>query len=567
MASFVNSFFIAWGLSRITQTPTQNILTVVFFFLGLLLIKHVEKLETTSYKSIKVFSVIFSLLYLCGDYENICYDLSNKFFCLIILLVTGYGLFMLFYNLLQAFIYYGQRLEIKYDTNSKINKMSNLKFGFISGLIAFICWTPYLLKNFPGIMTVDSINQYAQIIGVWDSNNHHPWLHTLIIKLFYNIGLFFTNNASLAIAFYTIAQMLFMAFCVAYFMVFLKRFNLKTCWYVLVLAFYSLVPYQAVYSISMIKDAPFAGFCLLYTLSLFTMLKDESFSKKTLLLNFISGVFFCLFRTNGFYAFLVMIPFFLVAFKKNIKPVLFVEIAILAVVLIFKGPVMTAFNIEQPDLVENLSMPGQQISKVLINNRELTAEQNEFLNKIMDTSKISEDYNPYVSDWFKKLVRAGDQDYLKEHFGEFIKIYIQIGLKYPGDYLVAYRDQTIGYWFPCTDQVEIAANEGIIENEFGISTMPIISGPIVIKINELATKLHTMIPGLGILWSIGALMWIIIISLLLTSIRGNKKYCILFVPALAIFATLMASTPVAYDFRYAYAYVYCMPIYIFLAFL
>jgi len=579
------SILTSWALVLITRIGTRHLLAALFFLLSLLLLEAVSQ----QYAKVQVplslkrtalgLGLLFTFFYLCGDFEGICGELTNLLFRLFVLGVAGIGLFILFYKvLLLLFLFLFVRIigcSLVPAPSTCFNRMNNACFGMLSWLTCMACWTPYLLKSFPGILTIDSMNQYAQIIGIYGQNNHHPWVHTQLIRLFYRIGLLFTSDPSKAVAFYTVAQMCFMAFCVSYLMCYLHRFRLKTRVYLLVLAFYALVPYNAAYAISMIKDTMFGGFALLYTLALLTLLLRSreaplTFRKNrgTLLLLIISGGFFSLFRSNGFYAFLIMIPFVVWSFRKSLRVIVPAQAAILLAVLLVKGPVMDACGVIQPDLVESLSIPGQQISRVLMNGRELTGEQSAFLNRIMDTSRMPEGYNPHVSDWFKRLVRMGDAEYLSGHFGEFLKIYMELGLRYPGDYLIAYRDQTIGYWFPLSDQPEIALNEGVCENEFGLQTQAVLKGPLVIKVNEILFKLHLIFPFYGLLWSVGALFWIILICMCITGLfQKDKRLLLLYLPAIGIFLTLMLATPVGKDFRYAYGYVYCMPLYLLLPFI
>ncbi len=51
-----------------------------------------------------------------------------------------------------------------------------------------LCWLPYFLYQYPGIMTPDSVNQFEQVLGLIPYSNHHPWVHTLLIGLIYHIG-------------------------------------------------------------------------------------------------------------------------------------------------------------------------------------------------------------------------------------------------------------------------------------------------------------------------------------------------------------------------------------------
>lgn len=83
-------------------------------------------------------------------------------------------------------------------------------------LVCLLCWLPYFLYEYPGIMSPDSINQFEQVVSMKPWSNHHPVAHTLCLDFFYHIGRSFTTDINAAISCYTIAQMLlFMAFCIA----------------------------------------------------------------------------------------------------------------------------------------------------------------------------------------------------------------------------------------------------------------------------------------------------------------------------------------------------------------
>ena len=140
--------------------------------------------------------------------------------------------------------------------------------------------------------------------------------------------------------------------------------------------------------------------------------------------------------------------------------------SILLMVVIVKYPVMNALHVMQPDLIESLSIPTQQIAAVLCNDRELSEEQRELIENVIDTTYIKELYNPTFADNMKELVRAGNQEYLAAHKGEYLKLWAQLGLAYPGDYMKAYINQTYGYWYPDSFYL-VAEGEGISATELG----------------------------------------------------------------------------------------------------
>ena len=65
----------------------------------------------------------------------------------------------------------------------------------------------------------------------------------------------------------------------------------------------------------------------------------------------------------------------------------------------------------------------------------------------------------------------------------------------------------------------------------------------------------------------GALFWILLLCMCIVGLYQNRSYLLVYLPAIGIFLTLLIATPVAKDFRYAYGYVFCIPLYLLLGFL
>ena len=80
--------------------------------------------------------------------------------------------------------------------------------------------------------------------------------------------------------------------------------------------------------------------------------------------------------------------------------------AILAVAVIIKYPVMNKAGVIQPDFIESLSIPTQQIAAVICNDRTLTDEQLSLIENVVDLTYIKELYNPIFADNMKELVRS-----------------------------------------------------------------------------------------------------------------------------------------------------------------
>lgn len=585
------SFVTTWALMKASRMEPGNILTFVFFLLVFFFYRHVNRrmdLLQVSNRVALLTAVIFTALYMLVDYPHYIELLTSPLYRFVVLAVIFVGFVCLFYYLLHFLYSYAcnkKRLyrvlltryqDMPYSCEGRRPRVSACFSAFANfvrshtALCAFLCcllcWLPYYLYQYPGIMTPDSINQLEQILGVIPWSNHHPWVHTLVFGLFYHIGYALTKNMVIAVSVYTFFQMCLLAGSVAYFISTLRSHKIRPFVLLLIVAFYALIPYHAVFSVTVWKDIPFAAAVLFFSCAILRLSVQNKVCAGNLAVLFITGAMICLFRSNGWYAFLLALPFLLFGFRRKAKAVYPPLLAALLLAAAVKYPVMNAFQVEQPDFIESVSIPMQQIAAVICNDRYLTEEELSLIEEVVDLTYIHELYNPTFADNIKELVRAGHQDYLVAHKNEFSKLWIDLGLRYPGDYLTAYVDQTYGYWYPDSFYL-VAEAEGVSATDLGVSHTPLIGGPLVIKTKEIAIKLGSMVPIYGTLWSMGVACWVLLFSISVTVIRRDYHRLICYLPGFALLLSVLAATPVATEFRYVYFLVLCLPFYLITAIL
>ena len=587
----LQSFLTTWALMKSSRMEPGNILTFVFYLLVFFFYRHVNRrmdLLQVSNRVALLTAVVFTSLYMLVDYPHYVELLTSRLYRFIILAVVFAGFVCLFYYLLHFLYSYAcnrkrlylllltryQDIPYTYEgSRPRISACFSAFANFIRShtalctfLCCLFCWLPYYLYQYPGIMTPDSINQLEQILGVIPWSNHHPWVHTLVFGFFYHIGYALTGNMVAAVSVYTFFQMCLLAGSVAYFISTLRSHKIRPFVLLLIMAFYALIPYHAVFSVTVWKDIPFAAAVLFFSCAVLRLSVQNQVCFKNLAVLFIAGVMICLFRSNGWYAFLLAMPFLLFGFRRKAKAVYLPLFAALFVAVIVKYPVMSAFHVQQPDFIESVSIPMQQITAVICNGRYLSDEELALIEEVVDLTYIHDLYNPTFADNIKELVRAGNQDYLVTHKNEFLKLWIDLGLRYPGDYLTAYVNQTYGYWYPDSFYL-VAEAEGVSATDLGVSHTPLIGGPLVIKAKEIAIKLGSMVPIYGTLWSMGVACWVLLFSISVSVIRRDYHRLICYLPGIALLLSVLAATPVATEFRYVYFLVLCLPFYLITAIL
>jgi len=570
---FMKSFLSLFAIMRITGMSTKNPCSLILFLILLYVFAklgsdHVEGHIVPGDMTLSaVLSALFAIFTISAQYQTVLGSLTNPLFCGTILLLTGGGLLLIYYHLSIWFLQTASCLNL---TGAGY---SYAWIPFLAALACLLCWLPYFLYEYPGVMTPDSINQYAQIIGAYELSNHHSVTHTALIAMFYQFGLSFTGDPHMGLALYTFAQMLFMAFVAGYVVRTLQKADVIMPVLVLTICFYALMPYNGVYAVTIWKDILFAGSMTLFAATLMRFLLRGSYAASsdtvpklqvseyfTLLLPYVlSGILLCLLRTNGWYVFVLSVPFILITYRKWPKVIIPANLIILMLVLFVKYPVMHVYEIQQDSIVEALSIPLQQLARVLADKESLSEKEAAFLEQLMDVEQAANLYQPDVSDNIKYLVYQKGSSYLESHKSEFFRTWFSIGLKHPKTYFDAYVAQTNGYWYP-DGSYEVGLADGVYPNTFHIRWQPIIKGTIIIKIKELVFKLPDIIPLYGLLWSMGFILWSILLIAALSLRMGKPANAMVCLPFLLLTATLCIATPVAAEFRYTYAAFYALPL-------
>lgn len=564
------SFFTSWAFMKAGNMEPGNLLTGVIFLLAFFLYRHISlrlSAKTFAYtrtarRCAIVLAAVYAMFYMLMDYRRYIATLTNRLYQIVVLSAVFVGFFICFYKLLLLlFSYSGDKKTLArflYRLGGGGRPVpGHLCLYCFAGCL--LCWLPYFLYQYPGVMTPDSINQLEQALGVIGYNNHHPFVHTMIFSLFYHAGYFLFGDMTAAVSLYTFFQMCFLAFSIYYLLKTLERYCVRSYILVIITLFYALVPYHAVFAVTVWKDIPFAAVVMLFGCSIFRMIMKQGPAEIGMFV--FSGIMICLLRSNGWYGFLFCVPFLLYAYRRQAGRMFPAIAGIVLTAALVKYPVMNSLHVTQPDLIESLSIPTQQIAAVLCNDRELDSEQRALVEHVIDTTYIKELYNPGFADNMKELVRAGDQAYLAAHKWEYFKLWAQLGMAYPADYLRAYIDQTCGYWYPDSFYL-VAEGEGVSATKLGVSHKPLIRGPVVVKVKEIALKMGGMLPMYGLLWSMGVAFCFLLFCIANAFVRQEKEKMILYLPSFALYLTVMIATPVATDFRYVYFMVFSVPFYL-----
>ena len=594
------AYIITFAIYNVGGFETSDIVLGIFFVSAIILLgaigQNPQSITESSENNPKVnvvsnvLAAIFTLSYSIYMGSRLTGGLENKLFALVDILMTIAGLYIMFFLFIRRIlvIFAGPRTSVTIEIpqvavaqapktmnneeQSAVTESTpaglNLKLMFIYAGIVFLALLPLFLINFPGTMTVDSFNQLSQARGLTPLHDHHPWVHTLIIKLFYNIGYSLSNNVTVGIAAFILAQMLLVSLGLGFTAETLASLGSGRMGAVIVIAGFILFPYHAAFTITMWKDILFALGVLIITILLYKeLVAGIRPGVADSLLFVLSSLAVCLFRHNGFYAYILCALIF--AFRaivnrrssdayvgKNARTAILTLVSIL-ICLIINGPVKSGLNVQNGDFGHELAIPLQQIARVVQLNGDISDEELEELARVNSIEYIVNNYEPGGADNMIQWLVAGDSDYVKNNKGRFLKLYLSLGLKNPNAYIMAFIDQTKGYY--TTMMPEQTAYYGILPNGDNLDNYPIFGAGVRIKINEILSKLQDVLPVYAIFYSPGACLLILILMIGIEKVRGRRSMLLVFLPQLCLTLTVLIATPLVADLRYAYALMLSMP--------
>lgn len=460
-------------------------------------------------------------------------------------------------------------------------RQGHWRIWLLFSLLCLFCYLPYYLMYYPTWFNNDAVWQMQQAFGMAAKSNHHPYFHTLIIKVFLAAGNFLFGNLTAAVAFYTFFQMAMVSAVFGFLLFLLYKKGTGVFWLLLAAGFYALLPVNAMFSICMGKDAWFTAAFLLFTWAVSACVREKDAAQAEnaedpgsaenavfrgwWVFYILTGLSVCLLRSNGIFVFLGTSAFLILSSlgRKRMawrrRQPLFVSTAVvLTLYLFWQGPILSALHVEPPDTIEGLTMPTQHLLCAYKRGGSLTTEEIEMLERVVPLAEIDEYYNPYLFDMTKNYIRQnGHQEVIAENRGAYAKLWLSVGLKNPMLYLEGQIRQTAGYYaLRIPHETYLYGDYFMVENPFGIEAeRKLFSYDDSLVMGKFLQGFQTLY---GRIWSLGANTWLLLLGLAcaLYRRRGIAPY----LPALCLLISLLLAAPVYNEFRYAYGVFAALPL-------
>lgn len=372
-------------------------------------------------------------------------------------------------------------------------------------LILVLLVLPVFLAEFPGFFVYDAHDELYEVL-TRTFTAHHPLLHVLLLGR--TIAFFhkFTGSWNAGIAVYIFLQMLVITAVFSLVLQMLRKFYVPRRIRVICLLFLGLFPTVVMYVLCSAKDGLFSAFLLLLTVFLYLLYRDpEHFlqSRKKAAGFVLSALLMMLFRYNGFYSFLVFVPFGIIflprthsSLKRPVpsggpseqrcpvssgdrspqrrpadsgepslqrRPALFrqhssrpsrsLRLRITAMLLlpvalflaVNTGMTKILTGPDTKEYQEMLTVPISQLARAYNYQKDVFSKEDILLlHRYLPEENLNR-YEPLCTD----LLKVGfNNEAFSEDKSSFVKLWLRIGKKAPAVYVNAWLLTSYGYWYP-----------------------------------------------------------------------------------------------------------------------
>ena len=433
-------------------------------------------------------------------------------------------------------------------------------YEFSLFLSIMMIWAVYLCANFPGTITIDTLNQFRQAMGITEITDAHPALLTLMYRYVFKIsggpGLF------------TILQIALYALALTAFLSYLNKLGLSKKITSVVAILFSTHIVNGIYATVLWKDVLYTV-ALLWATLLFLKLsieKKQFFSVSNIIQLSLCSAFIFLLRHNGIVVFamiLVVMAIAIIAFR-SVKP-LAVILTTLILVGVVKGPVYSSMDIEN----QSLSAPTALLHGIVYTCMESDFES-ELLESVVPMEVWYDMYEPYSTNSFA-FSEPAIQNNINEKMNDLsttvvVKEYLRAFANHP---FLIIKDRLYGCnalwnsivsgynWRTGNDQYKIVVES----NELDLYCRENAITRFVSNVYQISVSNYFFD---SLIWRAGPYLSVAFVLLLISIIQKKRAFLLTYIPIVGNSLSLILSMAWQ-DYRYVY-YVFVLCVFLVLSY-
>ncbi len=436
----------------------------------------------------------------------------------------------------------------------------------LAWFVVFLAYIPCFLAFFPGLYCYDMIWQWGMFAS-HNYNTHHPLIHTLISSGLIEFGknIFGSYNAGLAV--HSLFQLLVLSGSIAFAGSFLGRLRIGRRLWLAVMLFYILFPFFPVLGVSTTKDVLFG--CLF--LDVFTCLCDMVSSRRVYrgwrLAGFLAvSALMGMFRNNAVYglAFSVfaMLLVWLFAGRRSREGKFLLQLTALlfAAVILTEGgfsALEVGLHAGKGSVAEMMSIPCQQLARIYVNHSdEIGAEEREELFRYIPEDALKQ-YRYWLSDPVKDHFNA---DYFNGNRTGFLRLWLRMGKRFPGDFILAPLYNTLGAWYlggdsSCYMEYEMSRPFDEAHRVESRSLLPPLK-KVYSWFNDV--NFQKYLPVVSLIFYTSFYAWMVLAAAVLIAVRRRWIYLVLPLFCAGYILTLLLGP--CMTVRYMFGVILCVPV-------
>jgi len=478
-------------------------------------------------------------------------------------------LFFALYRELLIFLQSRRFLSLFHAPNLAPDQAALCKKFLLFWAALFLCWTPFWIARFPGVVSDDAGRALQQYFYETVRTADHPYGYTLLIGSVIQLGMLI-HSGNLGVALFIALQMAFLSGVFAFTLRDMAEAGCSAWARGIVFCFYALLPVIASYVGVIIKDvmfsAAFVGYILV--LSRAVLKRDEARSKNKWWISFL--VFSCLvllLRQNGKMVVYPTTIFLLVYFWKHVpwkKRALHSALLLLPVLiaLVFQQFIVKPALIAVDSTADILGVPLQQTVRILRDHEESVTDQDiEAIDALYQYDLLTDAYRPGITDYTRIKYRYFDSVSLQAKL-DFLGVWAKLSLKHPLTAFHAFWALSSGYFDPTADG-SVYGTTTIAESS---SKYPAAVGPTQ---PEVLRSLRDRFFALEAIWrklpfvkqlnNVGLYPWLLLLGFLLLRRVPERRARWIYLPYLFIFIGCLLAPGFTQCTRYAFPLVYGAP--------
>lgn len=435
-----------------------------------------------------------------------------------------------------------------------------------------ICWFPIIAAHFPASFMHDSFYQLLQWSGKAPFTTHHPFISTVFIGLFMDLGLFL-GDANIGAFILVVIQTLLLIVAIVILIREMMKLHCPMTLVYFTIIFFALCPIWSGYVQCVVKDTLNISFNIFFIVIYINLIRDARWithrrNQVFLLLSLFGN---CCFRNTGmFLAILTLVPLLIYQLMRDTHGKCFrltgsIFTLFIIVHVMFNALFLPWLGVQKGPAKEMLSIPFQQTARYMkYYPEDITPKEKKRIGNILDIKTMGKVYNPNLSDPVK------DRSHVRKgNLVPYFKAWAAMGIRHPGVYIDAALNHTCGYFYPNSFNkshmsilqlyIKEKSYDGRSPNDGTYDVKYLMPSKIRKAIDFYMTNVWNSIPIVGMCYNTGIYTWILMMCFMIL-IYFKDYYSILgLLPVIAILLFCLAS-PVNGFIRYLLPAIAALPL-------